>query len=233
MKNIARAALFLRTKLANHLTRLKIPKDFTIISDDCWGGQLYRQLQIPYLTPTVGLYVSPQSYLNFVDQILSDTRHQLRFKDSDFDFPVADYGPAELFFKHYTTEEHAEDAFHRRYSRINRKKLYIKADLGKPGTTLNEIQLWNNRQLPNSVAFYSRDTPIPESGIHNGVLIDDWIINGADMFNLSRRYFDIIKWLNTGKIESSLVHLYMNYLLLDPTAPKRSFNKFIRGDASS
>ena len=30
--------------------------DFSIISNNCWGGSVYRHYGIPYLSPTVGLY---------------------------------------------------------------------------------------------------------------------------------------------------------------------------------
>lgn len=30
--------------------------DFSIISNNCWAGSVYRSYGLPYLSPTVGLY---------------------------------------------------------------------------------------------------------------------------------------------------------------------------------
>lgn len=36
----------------NHLTR----SDFSIISNNCWAGTVYRYFGLPYQSPTAGLY---------------------------------------------------------------------------------------------------------------------------------------------------------------------------------
>ena len=40
--------------------RLK-KKNFSIISNDCWGGSVYLDLGIPYTSPTVNLFIYSSS----------------------------------------------------------------------------------------------------------------------------------------------------------------------------
>ena len=51
-----------------HLSRNRVNKvkpDFSIISNNCWGGLVYQYFGMEYLTPTVGLFFFPEDYLNF------------------------------------------------------------------------------------------------------------------------------------------------------------------------
>ena len=43
--------------------------DFTIISNNCWGGHVYRRYGLPYASPTVGMYFFPDEYLKFIRNI--------------------------------------------------------------------------------------------------------------------------------------------------------------------
>lgn len=46
-----------------------IGKSFTILSNNCWGGHVYRYFSLPYLTPTIGLYFYPDDYLKFITSV--------------------------------------------------------------------------------------------------------------------------------------------------------------------
>lgn len=39
--------------------------DFSIISNNCWGGHVYRRYGLPYTSPTVGMYFFSEDYINF------------------------------------------------------------------------------------------------------------------------------------------------------------------------
>lgn len=40
--------------------------DFSIISNNCWGGFVYQKFGIKYTSPTVGLFIYENDYVNFV-----------------------------------------------------------------------------------------------------------------------------------------------------------------------
>jgi uncharacterized protein (DUF1919 family) len=193
----------------------------TIISDDCWGAEFYRQMRIPYRTPTVGLWIEPRTYIDFVVNLRKTDASKLKFVASSSSYPMGITPYAELHFLHYHDGPEAEKKFQRRFIRMDFSRLRVKIDFGKAGYTSSDVLRWNSLRLPNSVAFYRRNTPAADLGVHNGVLVDDWNPNGALMFNITRKYFDVYRWCESGIVESGRRYLVLNVMLLDPTAPRR------------
>lgn len=54
------AERILREKTNRCLGRARLKRlrstDFTVISNNCWAGTVYRYFNLPYLSPTCGLY---------------------------------------------------------------------------------------------------------------------------------------------------------------------------------
>lgn len=66
--------------LFRRLRRLELSQhDFTIISNNCWGGHVYRRYGLPYLSPTVGLYFYSDDYIKFVSDLDYYTKQTLEF----------------------------------------------------------------------------------------------------------------------------------------------------------
>jgi uncharacterized protein (DUF1919 family) len=224
--------LKIRDGLGRAMSRTLLPESFSIISDDCWGGQLYRQLGLQYTTPTIGLWIEPREYLNFLENIRNTNAPMLEFIKTDKDYPVARTLDATLYFLHYRSEEEVKDKFAKRFNRINWNRVLVKVDFGKPGYTVQDIEKWNKLHIANSIAFYSATTELPGSGVFNGVLISDWVIDGAAMFNITRKHFDVFNWVKNGKISSGLFYRLLNFLFLDPSTPMRIANKAMHLTAS-
>ena len=43
--------------------------DFTIISNNCWGGLVYQYFGLPYTSPTVGLFIMDDDYIKFLENL--------------------------------------------------------------------------------------------------------------------------------------------------------------------
>ncbi len=54
-------------------------KDFTIISNNCWGGSIYEDLGLNYTTPTIGLFFFAPCYLQFLSDFKRNLSAPLRF----------------------------------------------------------------------------------------------------------------------------------------------------------
>ncbi|MDO7173359.1 DUF1919 domain-containing protein [Mariniflexile sp. AS56] len=215
-----------RNKISKNLSKRLIKDKFTIISDDCWGGQIYNQLEIPYYTPTVGLWIGGHDYIQFIENLSKANAANLYNANSNETYPVGQSAYAKFHFLHYKNFDIAVNTFQRRYQRINWNKLLYKIDLEKPGMNADHIKKWNEMKLPNSIAFYSDRVLKEWSGdIHNGVYIKNWVLDGALMFDISRRSFNVFKWLNTGVINKSLIYAMMNFLLFDPTTDRKILYK--------
>ena len=114
-------------------------RDFTIISNNCWAGRVYQYLDMPYLSPTVGLYFFSDDYLKFV----SDLKHYISM-DLEFisyavskyrdilkerhqeNVPIGRLGDVEIVFLHYKSKEEALEKWNRRKERINFNHLIFK-----------------------------------------------------------------------------------------------------------
>ena len=114
--------------------------NFTLISNNCWGGHVYRYFNLPYLSPTIGLYFIADDYVRFV----SDLRHYI---NSEIEFINAknshNYeklleqgstsvpigllgGDVEIVFLHSHSIEEARTKWKRRCERINWDNIIIK-----------------------------------------------------------------------------------------------------------
>jgi uncharacterized protein (DUF1919 family) len=193
-----------RSFLARKIERQLLSWPVSIVADDCWAAELYGTLKLLYLTPVVGLWIQPSDYIRFVRNLRSKDAFDLTFIQSRETYPVARTPYATLHFMHYASESEAKDKFSRRATRLNWDRIYTKIDFGKPGYTMRDVDEWNWLKLPNSVAFYPNASEFSERGIHNGVAISDWTLNGAAMFQISKMHFDLFRWLRCGEIRATV-----------------------------
>lgn len=225
--------LFLRKKLATYyfLNKLK-NKDFTIISDNCWGASLYKQLGLKHKTPTIGLGMGKHGYLNFIEKLNTcEATNFIKELDSSHCYPlipqviypVGKTSLATIHFLHYKTYESAIRLFKIRYHTINWKNIFYKIDFEHDYYKPEHIQRWNDMKLPNSVAFYSkRVKKIWNGDIHNGVYIDKWEKETSYILDNFQGKFNYIEWLNSGKITTSVNYRILNFLILNPSGPKKA-----------
>ena len=112
----------IRRKFSNLRQKKINKKNFTIISNNCWGGMVYESVNLIKQSPTIGLYMLPTDYLKFVSNIKWYLKQKLNFidpnqsknreyilntiKDKKFGtYPVAKLADIEIYFMHYTSEK--------------------------------------------------------------------------------------------------------------------------------
>ena len=62
-------------KYTGTIKQMKIKNtNFTIISNNCWGGIIYRNYHIPYQSPTCGLFFMAPEYIKFIYNIEKYTK---------------------------------------------------------------------------------------------------------------------------------------------------------------
>ena len=62
--------LTIKRKLPANLRKKKINKTkFTIISNNCWGGEVYECYNLIKQSPTIGLYFMASDYIKFIKNI--------------------------------------------------------------------------------------------------------------------------------------------------------------------
>ena len=114
-------------------------RNFSIISNNCWAGRAYQYLDMPYLSPTAGLYFFAPDYIKFVSDLKRYLNTPLRFinpeeskyyeeikKRNQTDKPIGILDDVEIVFLHYKTKEEAEEKWNRRKGRVNFDNIIIK-----------------------------------------------------------------------------------------------------------
>ena len=113
---------------------------FSILSNNCWGGAIYRSLRRPYLSPFAGIFLMAPCYLRLLEDLRAHFRHPPRPADeSRYEairmvrgrilpaYPIGILGDgAEVHFLHYASWEEALDKWNRRTARIRWDRLFVK-----------------------------------------------------------------------------------------------------------
>lgn len=151
-----------------------LKKPFTIISNNCWGGYIYRLFNMEYQSPTVGLFIMPDDYLKFINNLeyyINDCK--LSFiepdKSHNYDYlkntphfgeyPVGVLGDIEICFVHYASRKEAREKWNRRCKRINWNNLIIKFN-DQNGCTKNHIDGFNRiDKYKKMVCFVAKNYP--------------------------------------------------------------------------
>lgn len=104
---------FRRIVFANRRQKKLNNTNFTIISNNCWGGMTYETYNLPKQSPTVGLFFMAEDYIKFISDLKGYLSEDLRFisprdskwrnakeikNDSHFgQYPIGKLGDIEIF----------------------------------------------------------------------------------------------------------------------------------------
>lgn len=117
--------------------RLRNP-DFSIISNNCWGGVVSQYYNLRKNSPTVGLYFFADDYIKFVYNIRHYVEQPLEFipvEQSRYCHILLKNGKklvigrlddVEIVFLHYKSCQEAKEKWERRCKRINWNNIFIK-----------------------------------------------------------------------------------------------------------
>ena len=156
-------------KTSSLRNKLLLHSDFTIISNNCWGGFIYQSYRIPYNTPTVGLYFMADDYMKFIFNLEEYIKTDLKFispvksryyntlknSKSFGEYPIGKLGDIEIIFLHYTSENEAYEKWSRRCERINWDKLIIKFN-DQNGCTTEHLNLFEKLNFDNKLCFTAK-----------------------------------------------------------------------------
>lgn len=125
----------IRRKMAG----LRGEKSITIISNNCWGGHVYRYFGLSYTSPTVGMFFFTEEYIRFLKHLdyylslelkfipLEQSRYSEELKQRNhLTCPIGVLDDVEIVFLHYHSEDEAREKWNRRKKRINIDNLIVK-----------------------------------------------------------------------------------------------------------
>ena len=183
--------------------RLK-DNNFTIISNDCWGAGAYGSFRLMYKTPFIGTRVFAPCYIELLKDLRNYIESPLTFIDvsrydfmnehrKDCYFPIGILnGRVEIHFYHEDDEEKARQKWQRRIKKMNWDNIFVKFS-EDPGVCREEhLKEFEELDYPYKVCFTSSDY----SHLKSAIMMKDYFVDGAPMYFLSRKFFDVIGWLN-------------------------------------
>ena len=193
-----------------------ISSDFIILSNNCWGMQLYQDLQKPYNTPFVGCYIYPSDYLSllqgFPSLLLEEDimiNNESRYEGITC-HAVGHLGQQiEIHFYHYKNIDEAYSKYQRRLTRMmeslnsHNTKLLIKFD-DRLGANDEHFELFS--RLPNhyqKVSFSARELDYCTNISLGSYSEISEVPDGYSLYSARYLYFDLAYWITRGEIKST------------------------------
>ena len=199
-------------------------KDFTLITNNCWGAHIYQQLGRPYQTPFIGTFLAPDCYLNlirdtegYLSQPLAFIEHSRHSHINQYraskklNYPIALLGSdVEIQFLHYKNEAEALDKWCRRLSRVvgNNDSFFYKF-CDRELATSEHIQLFELAPLKSKVCFTSKPFPLLQSTVWIPESEETQVVDGLMLSSISPKYFDAAGWVNGGNGKPGMLKLFL------------------------
>lgn len=185
-------------------------KDFSIISNNCWGGFVYKRYNLPYLTPTVGLYFYAEDYIKLCHNLTYYMSLPLKFitlqqskhfesltAKGQINIPIAQLDDIEIIFLHYKTEEEALEKWERRKKRINYENLIFKFSEVN-NCTYEHLKKFEELEANKKICFTTQNyKDISSSILFKAYKNKNQVKNDTDDYS---RYINIEKLINAKKI---------------------------------
>lgn len=186
-------------------------RDFSIISNNCWGAHVYQRLGRAYATPFVGLFLSPSSYLELLKNFRQNIALPLQFKTASCEdwinqirsernnfWPVGTLGDhIEIQFMHFKSEAEAREKWTRRVARLLPQPEQWLFKFCDGGCTDEQITTFDELPYPHKVLFTTRrDCParcavrIPSD--------EPCVPDGLSLSRISPAYFDTADCIKGG-----------------------------------
>lgn len=181
--------------------------DFTIISNNCWGGIVYEWFGLEKLSPTVGCYFFAADYIKFLKDIRSylsktleivsagESRHaEILERKGQTDVPVGILGDVEIIFLHYKDPSLVREKWNRRVERINWNNLIYKFSYmnGCDEALLNDFE---SIQGVKKICFVNKAYPLFQDTVIMPYLDSDGQV-GDDTFYWNKNY-DVVGFFNS------------------------------------
>lgn len=180
--------------------------DFTIISNNCFGGIVYRDHHLPYLTPTAGLFIMPKDFIKFIYNIeyyLSKSPVEIKIEESgyfnylksiDYDGVIGKIDDVELMFLHYNDFNEAKTKWERRKKRVNFDKIIYKFN-DQNNCTIEELKKFEAFPAKNKVLFTAKKYEGIDSYVLSQFESEGYVVDDTKAKNI-KSVFNIYDFIN-------------------------------------
>lgn len=141
---------------------------FTIISNNCFGGVVYRNYHLPYQSPTCGLFFIAPEYIKFIYNIkkytkdveikqilIEDSKYAEYLKDMQYKGIIGKIDDLEICFLHYDNIKEINEKWNRRSKRINWDRMIYKFN-DQNLCTYKELKEFQEFNANNKICFTAK-----------------------------------------------------------------------------
>lgn len=189
-----------------NLRRKKLENaQFTIISNNCWGGRIYNSYGMINMSPTIGMIIYPEDFVKLCTNLREYIVQPLRFipfessryykyLSKEKRYPIAYLGDIELHFLHYHSEQEAKEKWTRRVQRICWNCVIYKLN-DQNGCTQDLLQEFCRLPLTNKLCFVCKKNSVLGATVISGLLNKKEIKFSYEPYGRSRK-FNVTDYLN-------------------------------------
>ncbi|MEP3563104.1 MAG: DUF1919 domain-containing protein [Marinobacter sp.] len=206
-------------KLGHAIEKFRLNDNhFVIISNNCWGYELYNVLDRQYNTPFVGLFLFPECYVRFLEDFETCIDSEIKFStvskymSATPSYPVGVVcGDIEIHFLHYKSQEEAYRKWNRRIARLkdarDAKTPFFVKFCDRDGCEQGHLERFHALSFRNKISL-----GINEYGVSNHLSLPDLkdpegehVMDGLSLFRKRYQYFDISDWILSANLHRSLL----------------------------
>ncbi len=185
-------------------------KEFAIISDNCWGGEIYKCLNMQFNTPFIGLFIDGKNYIKLLENFSFYLDQPLVFrmeentKADKINHPIGYLDDVEIHFLHYSSNIEAMKKWNRRVKRlkdtIHFDNCYFKID-DRDDTSVEILNRFHDLKFKNKISFGIQQL---DNKNHISILENEdskFVPDGVKLFFISLRYINIFNWIITSNFQ--------------------------------
>jgi uncharacterized protein (DUF1919 family) len=180
--------------------------DFTIISNNCWGGIIYEYFNLPKNSPTVGMYFFAEEYIRFIYNLKYYLKQPLEIINSSqskykeqliernqANCLIGKIADVEMVLLHFSSAQEAQEKWKRRCERVNYDNLIYKfSEMNY--CTEEHIKAFDAFSAKKKVMFVCKDY-----GLKSQIVCSEWakygeVKNDTTNFN---KHINLLKLINS------------------------------------
>ena len=199
-----RYTLLRRKKHIENMRKRLLNHDFSLVSSNCNGACILHDLQVPFNSPFVNLWMKPDEYIKMLQNFRTYMSYELTFiQENGIDYPIGLLGDVRIYFQHYGSEEEAKQKWEERSARLNYENLFI-LFTDRDGCTEQNLIDFDRIPYKNKVVFVH----VPNNLIASAAYIRGFekeeavglCMNYKHDYAYKKYYddFDYVKWFNHG-----------------------------------
>ncbi len=166
---IISGTVFYLPKFDFQLYQNLIENPITILSDDCWGGFVYKKLKLPFTTPLINIDWDRDQYAEFISDPLFYLNTELKMVREgnlrDGIYPIGSLGDenrkVEMGLIHNVNFKEAKEQWDRRKQRVNEQNIFVKMGFSVCDKKDEWLTAFKNLSY-KKILFYDGDTDVKQ-----------------------------------------------------------------------